>query len=193
MESIAREVRLSGSGGQGLILAGIILAEAAIHDGLNTVQTQSYGPEARGGASKAEVIISSGDIDYPNVAEPEVMLAMTQEACDKYVGTLSNKGILIVDSTFVTEIPDTTATVYSLPITKIAKEELGRTLVANIVALGAVTGLTNVVTHQAIVDAVLARVPKGTEELNEKALSLGYEYANNASREFAKGKMLQAN
>jgi len=176
-----------------LILAGIILAEAAIHDGLNTVQTQSYGPEARGGASKAEVIISSGDIDYPKVAEPEVMLAMTQEACDKYVGTLSNSGILIVDSTFVTEIPDTNATVYSLPITKIAKEEIGKTLVANIVALGAVTGLTNVVSHQAIVDAVLARVPKGTEELNEKALSLGFEYANNASREFAKGKMLQAN
>ncbi|MBO8169278.1 MAG: 2-oxoacid:acceptor oxidoreductase family protein [Thermoanaerobacteraceae bacterium] len=183
MRNITKEIRLSGSGGQGLILAGIILAEAAIHDGLNTVQTQSYGPEARGGASKAEVIISNGDIDYPKVTRPQVMLAMTQEACDKYVGSLSDDGILIVDSTYVTEIPSTRAKVYALPITRLAIEKVGKTLVANIVALGAVVGLTNIVSREALTDAVLARVPKGTEELNKKALAVGFECAAKAAKQ----------
>ncbi|WP_366922887.1 2-oxoacid:acceptor oxidoreductase family protein [Metallumcola ferriviriculae] len=186
----AQEIRLSGSGGQGLILGGIILAEAAIKDGLNTVQTQSYGPEARGGASKAEVIICQGDIDYPKVTEPGVMLAMTQEACDKYISTLRKEGLLIIDSTFVERIPETGAKVYSLPITKLAKEEMGKTLVANIIALGAVVGITGVVTREAVTEAVLARVPKGTEELNKKALALGFEHAARAIEKTAVRKVV---
>ncbi len=185
-----KEIRLSGSGGQGLILAGIILAEAAIKDGLNTVQTQSYGPEARGGASKAEVIISRGDIDYPKVTEPQIMLAMTREACDKYISTLRHDGVLIVDGTFVERIPETGARVYSLPITRLAKDELGKSLVANIVALGAVVGLTGVVSREAITEAVLARVPKGTEELNKKALALGFERAAAAARQTARERIV---
>lgn len=173
----ASEIRLSGSGGQGLILAGIILAEAAIKEGKNAVQTQSYGPEARGGASKAEVIIGEDEIDYPKVTNPDVLLALTQEACDKYSGSIKSGGTLIVDSTYVAEVPKTNANVYSFPITRMAKEEVGKELVANMVALGVLTGLTGVVSQESLEEAVLARIPKGTEQLNKKALTLGFTVA----------------
>lgn len=169
------QFRLSGSGGQGLILAGIILAEAAIADGKEAVQSQSYGPEARGGSSKSEVIVSEKAIHFPKVLGPDFLLAMTQEALNKYAGDLKAEGILVVDSTFVKEVPATFKNVYSVPITKMAKEQLGRDLFANIIALGTVAKLTKVVALEALEQAVLARVPKGTEELNRKALRLGYD------------------
>ncbi|WP_425060001.1 Pyruvate synthase subunit PorC [Sporomusa carbonis] len=168
------EFRLSGSGGQGLILAGIILAEAAIGDDKEAVQSQSYGPEARGGSSKSEVIISEEPIQYPKVINPDFVLAMTQEALNKYGGDLKEDGVLLVDSTFVKEVPDTFRHVYSVPITKIAKEQLGRELFANIIALGSVAKLTRAVSSGALERAVLARVPKGTEEANKLALELGF-------------------
>ncbi len=171
------ELRLSGTGGQGLILAGIILAEAAIIDGFNTVQTQSYGPEARGGASKAEVLISSGEIDYPKVTTPDVVLAMSQEACDKYGRNLHQDAVLLVDSTFVTDPPPAVAKIYHLPLTRIAREQLGKEMVANVVALGALVGMTGVVSRDALLQALLARVPKGTEALNQRAMTLGWEAA----------------
>lgn len=167
------ELRLSGSGGQGLILAGLILAEAGgIYDNKNVTQTQSYGPEARGGASKSEVVISESEIDYPRVTHPDLLLALTQEACDKYCGDLREEGILIVDSFRVKRVPSLKA--FSIPITQIAKKEVGRELVANIVALGIITELTGVVSREALEKAVLHRVPKGTEELNRKALEVGF-------------------
>lgn len=172
-----KEIRLSGSGGQGLILAGIILAVAAMKAGKNVVQTQSYGPEARGGASKAEVIISSEEIDYPKVVNPDIMLAMTQEACDKYVGDLKENGILILDSTYVKNVPNTKAKICSLPITQLAKNEVGKIIVANMVALGALIGLTEVVSFEKLEEAVMERIPMGTEKINKKALYLGYEAA----------------
>ena len=111
------EIRLSGAGGQGLILVGKVLAEAAaIYDGLNATQSQSYGPEARGGASRSEVIISDGDIDYPKAENIDLLLALTQEACDKYIADLKPDGILIVDSQMVTKIPDGNFKVVALPI-----------------------------------------------------------------------------
>lgn len=168
------EISLSGTGGQGLILAGIILAEAAILDGKQAVQTQSYGPEARGGASKSEVIISDVDIDYPKVLAADILLAMSQEACNKYVGMLKNSGKLLVDTTLVREIPVVDASVLPLAITKTAKDELGNTVFANIIALGALAGATEIVTHDSLTKAVLSRVPKGTEEKNQKALEIGY-------------------
>ena len=114
------EVRLAGAGGQGLILAGLILAEAvAIYDGRNAVQTQSYGPEARGGASKSEVIISDGRIDYPKVMSADVLLAMSQEACDEYFFGLDPDGLLIVDSELVERVPSSRAV--EVPITHIAQ------------------------------------------------------------------------
>jgi 2-oxoglutarate ferredoxin oxidoreductase subunit gamma len=167
------EISLSGTGGQGLILAGIILAEAAILDGKQAIQTQSYGPEARGGASKSEVIISDGDIDYPKVLNADILLAMSQEACNKYIGMLKKSGKLIVDTTLVKDIPVVEVEVLQLPITHVAREQLGNAMFANIIALGALVGATDIVSYSSLSAAVLARVPKGTEERNQKALEIG--------------------
>jgi len=170
------EVRLAGAGGQGLLLAGLILAEAAaIYDGKNAAQTQSYGPEARGGASRSEVIISDEEIDYPKVTEADLLLALSQEACDKYVRDLKGDGVLIVDTTHVHHVPSARA--YKLPITRIAEEATGRRITANIVALGVIVSLTKIVSRRAIEAAVADRVPKGTQELNLKALAAGFEAA----------------
>lgn len=178
------EVRLSGSGGQGLIVAGIILAEAAgIYDGKYVCQTQSYGPEARGGASKAEVVISDAEIDYPKAIKPDLLLAMNQKACDSYFFDLKPNGTLIVDSTFVKQIP--TTRVIPIPFTQIARTQLQKEMVANIVALGALAELTGVVSLKSLEAAVLNRVPSGTEELNKKALKAGVEAARSYLEEKA--------
>ena len=172
------EIRLAGEGGQGLILAAVILAEAAaVGDGQNVAQTQSYGPEARGGASTSEVVISDGEIDYPRVVEADLLLAMTQEACDRYCHELKKNGVLIVDSILVDRVP--TGRVYRVPITKIAEESTGRRVTANVVALGLIVGLTSVVAREAIESALAARVPRGTQELNLKALHAGLEVGEN--------------
>ncbi len=171
------EVRLAGEGGQGLILAGVILAEAAaVYDGLNATQTQSYGPEARGGASKSEVVISSEEIDYPKVIEADCLLAMSQEACDKYAGNLRRDGTLIIDSAHVKRLPLGRSAVRA-PITELAEQATGRRLTANVAALGVLVGVTGVVSRQAIEAAVRGRAPKGTEEMNLKALAAGLEWA----------------
>ena len=167
------EMRLSGSGGQGLILGGIILAEAALLDGKLAIQSQSYGPEARGGSSKSEVLISENVIHFPKVTKPDLVLAMTQEALGKYSSDLPTDKILIIDTTFVKEVPEKFTNVYHFPITEIAQKEMGKALFANIVALGAIVGLTKVVSTEAITKAVLARVPAGTEEVNKRALEAG--------------------
>lgn len=172
------EVRLSGSGGQGLILAGKILAEAvAIYEGRNAVQTQSYGPEARGGASKAEVVISDGDIDYPKAMALDVLLSLTQESCTKYSDDLKSGGILIVDSEAVPYPPKGEWRIYTAPITDIAKTRVGKVVVTNIVALGLLARITEIVTVDAMKKAILARVPKGTEEVNMKAFDEGWKAA----------------
>ena len=171
------EIRLAGEGGQGMILAGIILAEAAaIYDNKNATQTQSYGPEARGGASKAEVVIAQGEIDHPEVISADVLVAMSQEACDKYAGNLKKDGLLIVDQERVGRVPSNRA--IKVPITRLAQESSGKSITANVVALGVLVGLTGVVSRQAIVSAVAARAPKGTEEMNNAALSAGFAAAD---------------
>jgi 2-oxoglutarate ferredoxin oxidoreductase subunit gamma len=171
------EIRLAGEGGQGMILAGIILAEAAaIYDHKNAVQTQSYGPEARGGASKAEVVIAQGDIDHPEVIIADVLVAMSQEACDKYAGNLKKDGLLIVDQERVGRVPSSRA--IKVPITRLAQESSGKSITASVVALGVLVGLTGVVTRDAITQAVAARAPKGTEEMNMSALSAGFAAAD---------------
>ena len=167
------EVRLSGEGGQGLILAGIILAEAAIGDGRNAVQTQAYGPESRGGASRSDIVISDGEIDYPKATRLDLLLALTQEGCDKYVRDVAPGGLVIVDRDTVSAVPPGRYTVVALPILAAAKERAGRALVANIVSLGAIAALAKVVSPSALERAVLARVPRGTEELNRRALEVG--------------------
>lgn len=173
------EIRLSGSGGQGLILAGKIMAEAVvIYDGRNAVQTQSYGPEARGGASKAEVVISDGEIDYPKALDLDVLLALTQTSCDRYSKDLKKGGILIVDSDLVRQLPKGDFKIFSMPITDIAVKKVGKAVVTNIVALGILTKICGVVSEEAMRKAILARVPKGTEELNMKAFEEGLQAAS---------------
>lgn len=170
------EIRFSGAGGQGLITAGIILAEAAaIIEGKSALQSQSYGPEARGGASKSEVIISDGPIDYPKATIVDACLAMTQEAADKYANGIKKGGLLLLDDDFVKNEPQGDFTVYRLPIMRMAKEDIGRAIVANVIALGAVIGMTGVVSREAGEEAVIRRVPPAFKELNQKAFSLGYE------------------
>ena len=168
------EIRLAGSGGQGLITAGVILAEAAgPHEGKHVCQTQSYGPEARGGASKADVVISDAPIHYPKPQHLDVLLAMTQEACDRYFHDLKDGGTLLVDADLVANPP--TSAALAVPLARLVREALGRDLFANIAALGALVAVSGVVGEEALEAAVLARVPPGTEEDNRTALRLGLE------------------
>jgi 2-oxoglutarate ferredoxin oxidoreductase subunit gamma len=177
--SFRYEVRLSGEGGQGLILAGKILAEAAaIYSDLNAAQSQSYGPEARGGASRSEVILSDGDIDYPKAMDVDLLLAFTQESCDKYHHDLKETGILVVDSDAVQNIPEGSFCVYKAPIIRTAEEECGRKVVANICALGFIGRLLDMVSEEALESAIQSRVPRGTEEINLRAFRTGVKLAD---------------
>lgn len=176
--SFRYEVRLSGEGGQGLVLAGKVLAEAAaIYDDKNATQSQSYGPEARGGASRSDVIISDDDIDYPKAVNIDLLLALTQESVNRYCKDLKDEGMLLVDEDAVTTLPDGPFRSFKVPIIATARDKVGRVLVANIVALGVITELADVVSAQAVESAILARVPKGTEELNLRAFKAGVEVA----------------
>ncbi|MHB1653063.1 MAG: 2-oxoacid:acceptor oxidoreductase family protein [Desulfitobacteriaceae bacterium] len=167
------QIQLSGSGGQGLILAGIILAAGALSEGNYVVQTQTYGPEARGGASRSEVIIGTSPIDFLHIEEADILLALTQEACNKYLPMVSNEGLVILDSLLVQNVPPTSCTVLMLPIVETARLDLGKEVVANIVALGALNSATNLVTWSALEKAVLNRVPRAMSELNKRALTAG--------------------
>jgi 2-oxoglutarate ferredoxin oxidoreductase subunit gamma len=177
--SFRYEMRLGGEGGQGLVLAGKILAEAAaIYDERNATQSQSYGPEARGGASRSEVIIADGEIDYPKAEHLDLLLALTQEAADKFHDDLQPRGWLVVDSDAVTKVPKGDWRVVRVPLVRLAREKLGKAVVANIVALGVIVRLSRVVSEQAAEQAILARVPRGTEDLNRSAYHLGLEIAS---------------
>jgi len=171
------EVRLSGLGGQGLILAGRLLAEAAVlHNGKFATQTQSYGPESRGGDSRSDVVISEFPIDYPHIVRADLLLAMSQMACDRNYYSLKRGGMLIVDGDMVEHVPTNQA--YSVPITRLAQQEVGKTVVANVLALGVVVALSDVVSRPAVLAAVLAGAPKGTEKINRKALEVGFRVAD---------------
>lgn len=166
-------IRLTGTGGQGLILAGIILAEAALLEGKNAIQSQSYGPEARGGASKAEVIIADEAIHFPKVQESDYLLCMSEKAYEKYNGGMKQDSVLILDTTFVEETPNPKAkTTYAIPITELAIKATGKEMTANICALGIISAL-GIVEEEALRKAILKRIPKGTEELNMKAFEAG--------------------
>lgn len=156
-----------------MILAGIILAEAALLEGKNAIQSQSYGPEARGGASKAEVIIADESIHYPKVLESDYLLSMSEKAYEKYNGGMKQNSVLILDTTFVKEVPnEKAAKTIAVPITRLAKEATGREMTANIAALGILSAL-GIVAEEPLKQAILHRIPKGTEELNMKAFEVG--------------------
>jgi 2-oxoglutarate ferredoxin oxidoreductase subunit gamma len=168
------EIRLSGSGGQGMVFAGTVLSEAiGVEDGKNVCQTQSYGPEARGGASRSDLVVSSGEIYYPKPLKLDLLLALTQEACDTYFTALKEEGVLVVDSGMVDQLPD--HPVHSFPFTQLAKDKVGTPMVANIIALGAIVSLTKVASKKGFLAAVKKRAPKGTEDRNLKAAQIGLE------------------
>lgn len=188
-ENFRYEIRFSGSGGQGIITAAVVLADAVgTLDGKYVCQTQSYGPEARGGKSKAEVVISNSPIDYPKAMYIDLLLAMTQAACDAYFFEIKSHGLLVVDSTLVEQVP--TSRAIAIPFTRIARKDIGRELVANMVALGAVGSISGQVNLKHLEQALLSRVPAGTEAMNREALQAGIEEArkidiNSLPRSFA--------
>ena len=175
-----REVRIAGFGGQGMILSGVVIGTAAtVFGGRYASQTQSYGPEARGGACKSDVIFSDEPIDYPMAENMEVLVAMSQEALDKYIVDLEEGGTLIVDDDLVGQLPDDHPFVlHRIPATTVAENELGRRIVANMVMLGALVGITEVIFLEELEEAVKMMVPEGTEELNISAVRRGYELAS---------------
>jgi 2-oxoglutarate ferredoxin oxidoreductase subunit gamma len=173
-----REIRFTGFGGQGMAVIGVILGRAAaVYDGKQATMTQSYGPEARGGASSSQVIISEGRIFYPYVIESDVLVGMSQEGYDKHRTNLKKDGVLLYDEDLVTLASDEHAKrKYAIPSTRLA-EELGRKIVANIVMLGFLSGITEVVGEEALRKAISDTVPKPTIALNLKAFDKGREYA----------------
>ncbi len=171
------ELRLTGSGGQGLITAGIILAEAAIHFGIKAVHNQSYGPEARGGASRSEVILSREEVYYPEVRNPDILLAMTQQAFDKFADSVKKGGVIIADTTYVKNLHAVNAKVFACPITELTKKEFGTPICANVAALGMLAYLFNTIDFHFFEDAVSNRVPAAFREMNVNALRAGYRWA----------------
>ena len=167
---------MSGEGGQGLILAGVILAEAAfIFDGKTVAQTQNYGPEARGGKSASDVIISSEEIDTPKVSFLDVLVCLTPESLKSYLPHVKKDGLVIADSTTIKEFPGATQKILKIPLKKLTRERLGTEVATNIVSLGVLREVTGIVSSDALLKAVEGRVPKKSLELNRRALELGSE------------------
>jgi 2-oxoglutarate ferredoxin oxidoreductase subunit gamma len=171
------EIRIGGFGGQGVIRTGLILAMAScVYGDKNAIQTASYGPESRGGHCRSEVIISDGDIDFPRVEQPDVLVAMSQEAYLEYVEDLKENGILIVDPDLVPEQKENvSAKLYEVPATKIA-EKLGKKIVANVAMIGAVAAITNLLSIEHLKQSIKQNVPKAYVELNLTAFDKGYKY-----------------
>jgi len=164
----------SGSGGQGVITAAIILAEAAVlYDDLIAVQSQAYGPEARGGATRSDVIISDTTINYPKVVQPNVLVCLTQEAYNKFYTIIRPGGLLITDSRYVKIQRKADAVQREVPIYNMVMEEIGKPIVFNICMLGVLLAMTEIVRPESIMKVIKTRIPKSFLELNQKALDVG--------------------
>jgi len=174
------KLRLSGTGGQGVIKGAMILAEAALIDGNNATQSQVYGPESRGGATRSEVNISNKQILYPKVVTPNLLLIMSQEAYDKYAGNIAPGGILILDGDIGKRVKHSGLEVYRVPITEIARKQVGNKLCANIVALGVINAITHMVSDEGMEEALRHNFKDSLFEINLKAYQAGLQA--NASR-----------
>lgn len=176
------EIRISGTGGQGIITAGILLGEAVtLYDHRFAVQTQSYGPEARGGASRSDVIISSGPVDYPKVIEPDLVAVVSSEAFQKYARRGKSGALLIADKECIVFGHEALAKdAFVLPICETAKIEIGSELTTNIVLLGVIAGISGKVSPEALEMAVLARFAKRKPEMNLKAMLAGIAMGRSA-------------
>jgi len=171
---VRHEIRFSGFGGQGIILAAVILGRAAaLYDGKYAVQTQVYGPEARGGASMSSVVIDDEPILYPEVSVPDTYVIMSREGFERYGAKAPKEAVMLIDSDMVEGRPK--CIFHEIPATSEARNTLGKVIVANIVMLGALVAATGIVSEGAIEKAVLDSVPKGTEKLNLSALRRGME------------------
>ena len=167
------EIRISGFGGQGVVLAGQILGKATVYSGKNAVQTQSYGAEARGSAAKSEVIISDGRIGFPMVRKCDILIAMSPEAVEKNVKALKEGGLLLVDSSTVKSVPKIEARIFRLPATEISEKVFGEKLYANIIMLGALTKMMNVIGEKALEKAIRDTVPEKAVAINIQAYRKG--------------------
>jgi 2-oxoglutarate ferredoxin oxidoreductase subunit gamma len=168
----------SGSGGQGVITAAIILAEAAVlYDHLIATQSQVYGPEARGGATRSDVIIADTEIHYPKVTQPNVLVCLTQEAYTKFNSIIRPGGTLLIDSRFVKTYTKVDARQVQAPMYQTVMEQIGKPIVFNICMLGVVIGLTQVVASDSILKVLEKRIPAGFLDMNRQALELGMELA----------------
>jgi 2-oxoglutarate ferredoxin oxidoreductase subunit gamma len=176
------QLRLAGAGGQGVILGSIILAEATLSTGKQVVQSQSYGPEARGGLCKAEVIVDREPIDYSKVEQADFLLALTQESLNKYAPEISGRGIIMADASLKIPAHLHTKKVVCVPILKTAREVIGKAVTANIVAVGAINALLGLTTEQALEEAVLRHVPRQTGSLNSHALRTGIQLIKDSGR-----------
>ncbi|MCP1715048.1 2-oxoglutarate ferredoxin oxidoreductase subunit gamma [Methanocalculus alkaliphilus] len=171
------EVKFTGFGGQGIVLSAVVVGRAAtMYDGKHAIQSQSYGPEARGGTSSSTVIISDEPIQYPKVLEPTIYVIMSEAGFLKFGAHASSEAVMILDSGMVQSRPAFPCV--EIPATIKSKEILGKPIFANIIMLGALVAATGVVSEEAMQKAVLDTVPKGTEDLNIKALRLGIELAS---------------
>ena len=178
LDTVGTRIVFSGSGGQGVITAAIILAEAAaIHEGLNAVQTQAYGPEARGGATRADVIISHNPIHFPKVLNPHILVCLTQEAYNKFARIIRPGGLMVIDRRFVTPKLSTEARMASLDMYDRVMEEIGRPIVFNICMLGAFITLSGLVTPESILKVLETKVPGDFLGMNRRALELGIRLA----------------
>ena len=171
----------SGSGGQGVITAAIILAEAAVvHENLNAVQSQSYGAAARGGATRSDVIISSDTIDFPKVLQPNGLVCLTQTAYSKFHRIIRPGGLLLTDPNWVETSRKVDARQVELPLYDAVMEKIGKPIVLNICMLGAVIALTELVKPESIMTTLKDRIPGSFLEMNRKALELGMELGRNS-------------
>lgn len=169
------EIRIAGLGGQGVVLAGHILGKAAVKDGLQVVQTQSYGAEARGSAAKSEVILSNQKIGFPMVRKSDVLVAMNQTALDKHLTDLKEDGILILDQSMIKELPSADARVFKVEATKTAEAEFKSRMYANIIMLGAIAKITKLVTQDSLEKAITETFSGEAAEKNIVAFRLGYD------------------
>lgn len=171
------EIKFGGFGGQGVILAGIIIGRAAsIYDNKYATLTQAFGPEARGSACSAQVILSDDKILYPYVTKPEILMVLSQEACNKFLPETTDDALVIIEEDLVRPKGlKPGMKVHGIPATRIA-EELGRKMILNIVMVGFFTAITKLVDYEAVKEAVKASVPPGTESMNLRAYDRGYQY-----------------
>jgi 2-oxoglutarate ferredoxin oxidoreductase subunit gamma len=166
----------SGSGGQGVITAAILLAEAAvIHEGMNATQSQSYGAAARGGATRSDVIISDEEINFPVVSQPNYLVCLTQDAYTSFAPEVRPGGTLLTDTRFVETTRKVDARQVELPMYETVMKEIGKPIVFNICVLGALLGLTDLVKTESVIKAIADRVPVDFIEMNTRALNVGYE------------------